>query len=102
MEETKTGWLVCITDTSEGLIPNALHIERDDSMMVYADDYEAAKAYEQQGGKIIHDMGERVEDWTYVDTPENRALISAFLQQNPAWSYTPDKQAPVMTAAQSM
>lgn len=84
-DKIKPGYLVCITTDHESIIPNATHIERDDEMMQFDSDYEAAKQYEQDGGKIIHDMGPCVEDWTYIDTPQNRRLIVAFLVGNPGW-----------------
>ena len=83
--EKKSGWRICQADCSESVIPNALYIERDDDLMLFENDYEAAKAYEKSGGRIIHDMGDQVEDWTYIDTPENRKRITAFLEANPGW-----------------
>ena len=64
------------------IFPGALHIERMDLVRKYPDDYAAAKQAEKDGIPIIHDM-EGVEDWTYVDTHENRALIETLLPKHP-------------------
>ena len=88
------GYLIAVTNDSDTLIPGALHIERNDSLMIFTDDYEAAKQAELDGHKIIHDIPS-IEDWTYIDTPENRAIIEQFLSQETASkldsSATPDK-----------
>lgn len=78
----KHGYFVCVSDTSDTIIPNALHIELDGDQMLFESDYEAAKAAERDGIPIIHDI-EGCEDWTYVDTKENRILIQQMLARHP-------------------
>ena len=55
-------------------IPEALHVERIDDMALYDGDFEAAKAAEQDGVRLIYGM-DGIPDGIYIDTPENRELI---------------------------
>ena len=83
--EQKTGYLVCSTRTgSWSIIPGVEHIEVDAEYPKFKSDYDAAKQAEKDGIKIIHDM-EGVEDWTYVDTPENREQIAVWLAEHPEY-----------------
>lgn len=80
----KKGYFICVAEGSDTIVPNVEHIERDDSLMKFENDYEAAKQAEKDGIKIIHDM-EGVEDWTYIDTPENREAIAKYIQEHPEY-----------------
>lgn len=82
-EELLHGYFICSSDAycSGSLIPEAEYIERIDALMRYDSDYDAAKQAEKDGIKIIHDMP-GLEDWTYLDTPENRALCAQYLEAN--------------------
>ena len=50
------------------------HVERIDDMALYDGDFEAAKAAEQDGVRLIYGM-DGIPDGIYIDTPENRELI---------------------------
>jgi hypothetical protein len=73
-------------DDDDPYIPDAYHIERDDSAhpRIYETDKEAARGAERDaerdGIRLIHAM-EGVKDGVYfLDTPENREIIAAFLE----------------------
>lgn len=83
MAEKKKGYLISVAyDTF--YIPDALHIERDDELMMYDGDFEAAKAAEQDGIKLIYGMRD-VPDGIYIDTPENREIILTGLEREPEY-----------------
>lgn len=84
MNKKNVGYFVCVASGSESIVPDVEHIERDDEMMLFDNDYDAAKQAEKDGIKIIHDM-EGVEDWTYVDTPENRERLTAWIAEYPEY-----------------
>lgn len=75
------GWRIC-HDDCDRIIPNALVIKRDDGKMAFPDDYAAARQAEQDGVPIIHDIP-GLEDWTYLDSPENRELVTRALARYP-------------------
>lgn len=85
---SEKGYVIAISDDSDFYIPNALHIERNDSSIpwLYADDAEAAIAAEHDGINLIHGM-EHVPDGVYIDTPENRNIIVTALEQFPQYRY---------------
>jgi hypothetical protein len=76
------GYNIFVVNDCDTIIPGALHIQRHDGSKKFATDYDAARAAEKAGIPIIHDMP-GVEDWTYLDTPENRLLISIRLPLYP-------------------
>lgn len=83
---SERGYEICITNKySENarlpLIPGAAFIQGLDERR-FPTDWDAAKKAEVDGIAIIHDMP-GVEDWTYIDTPENRVLISNALPKYP-------------------
>lgn len=82
VDPSETGYGIFTATNCSTIIPGALHIEKIDSAKKFSDDYAAAKQAAQDGIPIIHDM-EGVEDWTYVDTYENRALIEAVFHKYP-------------------
>lgn len=71
------GYLIVVTDDSDYFVPNALHVQRDDSMSVCPDDWSAAEAAEADGIKLIYGMPD-IADGIYIDTPENRAVITDY------------------------
>ena len=78
------GYVLAYADFSDFYIPNALHVERDDELFLFADDAEAAKAAERDGIRLIYGM-EDVPDGVYVDTPENRTAILEGLEKYPEY-----------------
>ena len=83
---SERGYEICITNRySENarlpLIPGAAFIQGLDERR-FPTDWDAAKKAEVDGIAIIHDMP-GVEDWTYIDTPENRVLIANALPKYP-------------------
>ena len=79
-----SGYVFALADDSDFYIPGALHVERDDSLSLFPDDEEAAKAAEQDGFPLIHGM-EDVPDGIYLDTEENREAILRGLRQYPEY-----------------
>ena len=49
------GYVFAIADGSDFYIPNALHVERDDELFLFADDEDAAQAAEAAGVPLIRD-----------------------------------------------
>lgn len=88
MEKGKQGYVLAVADSSCFYIPDALHVERDDSLMLCRNDEEAAQIAEQDGVKLIYGM-EHVPDGVYVDTPENRAVITEGLNKYPEYKEVP-------------
>lgn len=82
VDPEETGYGIFTVTNCCTIIPGAQHIEKMDFMHKFRDDYTAARQAEKDGIPIIHDM-EGVEDWTYIDTPENRALITAVFHKYP-------------------
>ena len=78
------GYVFAIADGSEFYIPDAVHIERDDELFLFADDEQAAQAAERDGVRLIYGM-EHVPDGVYVDTPENREVIQKNLEAYPEY-----------------
>ena len=89
------GYVLAIADGSRFYIPNALHVERDDELFLYADDEAAAKAAEQDGVRMIHGM-DGVPDGVYLDTPENREIIHAALEKFPEYRFPPPAEKPAL------
>lgn len=77
-------YVVCLADNSDFYIPNALHIERNDDVMLVEDDEQAAKEAEKDGIKLIYRM-DGVPDQVYIDTPENRENIVEMLELYPEY-----------------
>lgn len=78
------GYLISVADNSSFYIPDALHIERDDSLMLVKDDDAASRLAEQNGIKLIYGM-EGVPDRVYLDTEENRDVIIKMLVKYPEY-----------------
>ena len=92
-----SGYVFAIADGSEFYIPDALHVERDDELFLFADDEEAALAAERDGFPLIHGM-EDVPDGVYLDTAENRAVILRGLEEFPEYRKVSHSQQPEMDA----
>lgn len=82
--DSQKGYVFALSENSSFYIPNALHVERDDDLFLFADDEEAAKAAERDGVQLIYGM-EDVPDGIYLDTPENRAAIQDSLEKYPEY-----------------
>jgi hypothetical protein len=79
-DPTGRGYVFAVADDSDFYIPGALHIERDDSMMTFKHDGDAADAAKRDGVPLIGDM-DGVPDGVYIDTPKNRAVIAKCLAE---------------------
>ena len=79
-----SGYVFAIADSSEFYIPGALHVERDDELLMFDDDEKAALAAERDGFPLICGMDD-VPDGVYLDTKENRAAIILGLQKYPEY-----------------
>lgn len=88
MNTDGTGYVLAIAGNSDFYIPDALHVERDDDLFLYADDEAAAAAAERDGVRLIHGM-DGVPDGVYLDTPENREIIKAALENFPEYRCDP-------------
>lgn len=83
MKKNKKGYVVAIAAGSTFYVDDATHIERDDSCnpFVFQTDEEAAKAAEKDGIRLIHNMP-GVMDGVYLDTPQNREILTRALENN--------------------
>lgn len=92
MSGVERGYVFAIADNSDFYIPEAVHVERDDTLWLYEDDEAASKAAERDGVKLIRGM-DHVPDGVYLDTPENRAVIAAQLEKHTEYKdvHLPDK-----------
>ncbi len=82
--DNNKSYLICVSDDANFYVPDALHIERNDDLMLVDTDQEACAAAERDGIKLIYGM-ERVPDGMYLDTPENRERIRREYEQNPGY-----------------
>jgi hypothetical protein len=73
-DPTGTSYVFAVTDDSDSYIPNALHVERDDNLMIFEADADATEAAGQNGVPLITGIA-GVPDGVYIDTPENREVI---------------------------
>jgi len=77
-DPTGKGYVFATADGSDFYIPDALHVERDDSMMMFRHDEDAADAAKRDGVPLITGM-DGVPDDVYIDVPENRGIIEFHL-----------------------
>lgn len=84
MENEESSWLLIYAHGSEFYMPNALHIEKNDELMLVEDDEQASKEAEKAGIPLIYDM-EGVPNGVYVDTEENRKIITKMLSLYPKY-----------------
>lgn len=79
-------WIIAVSNDAWDLIPNAEHIERNDALINQLpedyDDFSAARTAKKKGVKLISDI-EGIYKNLYIDTPENRAIINAYIQEHP-------------------
>lgn len=92
MNKNDKGYVICVTPTGSDLpfVPNVEHIRRSDSSDL--PNRAAARKAEKDGIKIIHDMP-NVPDWTYIDTPQNREKITAWLKEHPEMYFKKNEPA---------
>lgn len=92
MNKNDRGYVICVTPTGSDLpfVPNVEHIRRSDSSDL--PNRAAARKAEKDGIKIIHDMP-NVPDWTYIDTPQNREKITAWLKEHPEMCFKRNEPA---------
>lgn len=76
-------WVIAIAESWD-VIPNALHIERNDACVrdPEYDDFAAARTAMKKGVKLIHDI-EGIHQDFYLDTPENRKIILDYMEKHP-------------------
>jgi hypothetical protein len=84
MGKEENSWVFAYASGSEFYIPNALHIERNDDLMLVEGDEQASKEAEKAGIALIYDF-EGVPDGVYVDTEENRNIINKMLNIHPEY-----------------
>lgn len=80
----KNSWLLAYADGSEFYIPDVLHVERNDELMLVEGDEQASKEAEKAGIPLIYDL-EGVPNGVYVDTEENRNIIAKMLKRYPEY-----------------
>lgn len=92
MNKNDKDYVICVTPTGSDLpfVPNVEHIRRSDSSDL--PNRAAARKAEKDGIKIIHDMP-NVPDWTYIDTPQNREKITAWLKEHPEMCFKKNEPA---------
>ena len=88
MDKSEKGYVLAVAEDSGFYIPGALHIERNDDLMLYDSDEQASEAAEQDGVKLIRGM-EHIPDGVYLDTPENRTVIAEQLIKYPEYKDVP-------------
>ena len=84
MNTENKSYCLCYADGSEFYIPNALHIERNDELMLVEDDVEASIEAEKAGIPLIYNM-DGVPDQVYIDTDDNRNILTEMLEQYPEY-----------------
>lgn len=91
MGNNNNSWLLAYADGSEFYVPNALHVERNDELMLVEDDEQASKEAEKAGVPLIYNM-ESVPNDIYVDTKENREIIRKMLTLYPEYKNVHEKK----------
>lgn len=86
LNNNKSSWVLAYAEGSSFYIPNVLHVERNDELMLVSDDEEACNEAEKAGIPLIYNM-DGVPDGVYVDTHENRALIIEMLNIYPNYKF---------------
>lgn len=84
MKKNEKSYFISLADGSEFYIPNALHIERNDELFLVENDEQASIEAEKDGIKLIYGM-EGVPDQVYIDSDENRKIISQELLIEPRY-----------------
>jgi hypothetical protein len=84
MNTNKKSYCLCYADGSEFYIPNVLHIERNDELMLVENDEQASIEAEKTGIPLIYGM-DGVPDQVYIDTEDNRNIIIEMLTQYPEY-----------------
>lgn len=84
MGNETNSWLLIYADGSEFYVPEALHIERNDELMLVENDEQASKEAEKAGIPLIYNL-DGVPNGVYVDTEENREIIAKMLNLYPEY-----------------
>lgn len=84
MINKEKGYDIFTADFSEFYIPNVLHVERIDELMMFKNDDEACIQAEKDGVKFIYNM-DFVPDRVYIDTDKNRQIIKEMLDKYPEY-----------------
>lgn len=84
MGNSENSWLFAYADGSEFYIPQALHIERNDALMLVVNDTQASKDAEKAGVPLLYNV-DGIPDGVYVDTDENREIINKMLTLYPEY-----------------
>lgn len=84
MGNDKNSWLLAYAQGSEFYLAHALHVERNDDLMLVEDDAQASKVAEKEGIPLIYGL-EGIPDGVYVDTEENREIIAKMLNLYPEY-----------------
>lgn len=78
-EPTK-GYVIAVADDGDSYFSGVSHVQRNDGLHIYTNDEAAARAAELDGINLIYNMP-NVPDGIYVDTPENREVITKHFEQ---------------------
>lgn len=92
--EMEKGYVLAVCYDSDYYIPNAEHIERNDSLIpwLFPDDAAAAKGAEADGVPLIYGMDD-VPDGIYIDSPKNREVIIGGLNERAHQAEVQDNKA---------
>lgn len=89
-------YVVC-TGSANDLVPNALHIERNDALCEALgiideyDDFAAALDAQRDGIKLITGIPGIYNNF-YLDTPKNREIIERFLKDRAIYCFDVEKR----------
>lgn len=82
MDNGKRSWVIASACDSSFYLPEALHIERNDELMLVENDEEASIEAEKDGVPLIYGV-DGIPDGVYIDTEENRRIIFKMLERFP-------------------
>lgn len=79
-------YVIAVTSSASDLIPRAEHIERNEEYKfkgskIYTD-FDAGLDAKKDGIKLIDDIDGIYKD-LYIDTPQNRQIIEAYISEHP-------------------
>jgi len=75
------GYYLKTSQGQKGIPEGTKYIENIYQLMKYDTPEAAAKQAEKDGIRIIHDLP-GIDDWTYLDTPQNRRILTNHLKNN--------------------
>lgn len=76
----KMGYIITVSQASSFYADGVSHVEKDDTCSIYDSDAEATAAAEKRGYKFIRGMA-GVMDGVYLDTQQNRNLLTKMLRE---------------------